>query len=72
MNLEYENLVPSERNKQVPKRKKNTKKPKKSSVLQNKPQPIIKANTELQKVYTILDVKIDSSRRVKLIFSFLI
>ena len=59
MNLEYENLAPANPKKEKRIRKKSQNIPKKSSVAKTVPPPIIKANTELQKVYTVLDDKTD-------------
>ena len=60
MNLEYENLIPVSQNISKRERKKSQIKSKKSSIVKNVPPPIIKVNTELQKVYTILDDNIDN------------
>ena len=62
MNLEYENLTPVN---DTTKKQKRTKKKseviqKKSSVAPHNPQPIIKVNSELQKVYEVLDDKTDA------------
>ena len=62
MNLEYENL--KKRNSNIPikdkaKKKESEIKPKKATIIQNTPPPVIKLNEELQKVYSILEDKND-------------
>jgi hypothetical protein len=70
MNLEYENLSPMERPKLAPERKKKSiHLKKKSSVPKNTPPPVIKANGEIQKVYTILDEKINEPLPQKIDFN---
>ena len=65
MNLEYENLI-----KKINiflKKKKNPVKIKKTSTVQNNSHPIIKPNNELQRVYSILEKKLEEDINNKLL-----
>ena len=62
MNLEYENLKIRKDNdkiKEKAKKKESEIKPKKATIIQNTPPPVIKLNEELQKVYSVLEDKND-------------